>query len=210
MNEFLDKRDFMAELEEFEKHLLRSGITTQGEDGALAELPPLVARREDACQSVVEPQGPRPVEARRNDGDPAKSETFQKLGSVQRVDFAAIEAELKHARRDAARAEPLVTATSNAIPSLADELKSQRHGAETVVSDPVGVADQRAALATFALCRGGDRCGRACRPRAGQCFLERRFQSARRLVDRRRGWIGQTAVTGRDQRRRPCPAGVHA
>ena len=99
MNEFLNKRNFMAELEEFEKHLLRSGIMTQGEDGALADLPPLVARREDACQSVVEPQGPRPIEARRNDGDPAKSETLQKLGSVQRADFAAIEAELKHARR---------------------------------------------------------------------------------------------------------------
>jgi hypothetical protein len=147
MNAFLDKRDFMAELEEFEKHLLRSGITTQSKeskDGALADVPPLVARREDACQSVVEPQGPRPVEARQNDGDPAKSETLQKLGSVHRADFAAIEAELKHARRDAARAEPLVTATSNAIPSLADELKSQRHGAETVVSDPVGVANERA------------------------------------------------------------------
>ena len=143
MNEFLNKRNFMAELEEFEKHLLRSGITTQGEDGALAELPPLVARREDACQSVVEPQGPRPIEARRDDGDPAKSETLQKLGSVQRADFAAIEAELKHARRDAARAEPLVTATSNAIPRVADELKSERHGAETAVSDPVGVAKKR-------------------------------------------------------------------
>ena len=144
MNEFLSKRNFMAELEEFEKHLLRSGIMTQGEDGALADLPPLVARREDACQSVVEPQGPRPIEARRDDGDPAKSETLQKLGSIQRADFAAIEAEVKHARRDAARAEPLVTATSNAIPSLADELKPQRHGAETVVSDPVGVANERA------------------------------------------------------------------
>ena len=144
MNEFLNKRNFMAELEEFEKHLLRSGITTQSKDGALADFPPLVARREDACQSVVEPQGPRPMEARQNDGDPAKSETLQELGSVQRADFAAIEAELKHARRDAARAEPLVTATSNAIPSLADELKSQRHGAETVVSDPVGVANERA------------------------------------------------------------------
>ena len=145
MNAFLDKRNFMAELEEFEKHLLRSGITTQSKDGALADFPPLVARREDACQSVVEPQGPRPVEARRNDGDPAKSETFQKLESVQRADFAAIEAELKHERRHAAGAEPLGTAASNAIASLADELKSQRHGAETVVSGPVGVADKRAA-----------------------------------------------------------------
>jgi hypothetical protein len=142
MNAFLDKRDFMAELEEFEKHLLRSGITTQSKDGALADLPPLVARREDACESVIEQQGPRP--ARQNDGDPAKSETLQKLGSVERADFAAIEAEMKHARRDAARAESLGTATSNALPSLADELKSQRHGAETVVSDPVGAANERA------------------------------------------------------------------
>ena len=145
MNAFLDKRDFMAELEEFEKHLLRSGITTQSKDGALADFPPLVARREDACQSVVEPQGPRPVEARQNDGEPAKSETFQKLESVQRTDFAAIEAELKHERRHAAGTEPLGTAASNALASLADELKSQRHGAETVVSGPVGVADKRAA-----------------------------------------------------------------
>ena len=141
MNAFLDKRDFMAELEEFEKHLLRSGIKTQSKDGALADFPPLVARREDARQSVVDPQSPRPGEARRDDGDPAKSETE----SVQRTDFAAIEAELKHARGHAARAEPLGTATSNAVPSLADELKSQRHGAEIVVSDPVGVADERAA-----------------------------------------------------------------
>ncbi|MGC1862356.1 MAG: hypothetical protein WA733_14875 [Methylocystis sp.] len=141
MNAFLDKRDFMAELEEFEKHLLRSGIKTQSKDGALADFPPLVARREDARQSVVDPQSPRPGEARRDDGDPAKSETE----SVQRTDFAAIEAELRHARGHAARTEPLGTATSNAVPSLADELKSQRHGAEIVVSDPVGVADERAA-----------------------------------------------------------------
>jgi hypothetical protein len=145
MNAFFDKRDFMADLEELEKHLLRSGITTQGKDGALADVPPLVARREDARQSAVEPQGPRPVEARQNDGDPAKSETFQEVGSVQRADFAAIEAELKHARRHAARAEPLETATSNALPSLTDELKSQRHGTETLTSDPAGVADERAA-----------------------------------------------------------------
>jgi hypothetical protein len=80
------------------------------------------------------------MEAPQNDGDPAKSETFQEVGSV----FAAIEAELKHARRHAARAEPLETATSNALPSLTDELKSQRHGTETLTSDPVGVADERA------------------------------------------------------------------
>ncbi len=144
MNAFLDKRDFMAELEEFEKHLLRSGVTTQSKDGALSNIPPLVARREDACQSVVEPQGPRPVEARRNDGDPAKSESLHKLEPVQRADFAAPEAELKRARRHAAWAEPLGGVTSNALPSLTDELKSQRHRAETVVSDPVGVADERA------------------------------------------------------------------
>jgi hypothetical protein len=143
MNAFLDKRDFMAELDEFEKHLLRSGITPESKDGALADLPPLVARREDARQSVVEAQGPRLVEARRNDGDPGKSET-EKLGSVRRADFAAIEAKLKHARQEAAKAEPLGTATSNVIPSLADELKSRRHGAETAVSDPVGVAEERA------------------------------------------------------------------
>ena len=145
MNAFLDKRNFMAELEEFEKHLRRSGITTQSKDGALADFPPLVARREDACQSVVDPQSPRPGEARRNDGDPAKSETLLELGSVQRADFTAIEAELKHAWRDTVTAESLVTATSNAVPSIADELKSQRHGSEIVVSDPVGVADERAA-----------------------------------------------------------------
>ena len=133
----------MAELDEFEKHLLRSGITPESKDGALADLPPLVARREDARQSVVEAQGPRLVEARRNDGDPGKSET-EKLGSVRRADFAAIEAKLKHARQEAAKAEPLGTATLNVIPSLADELKSRRHGAETAVSDPVGVTEERA------------------------------------------------------------------
>ena len=140
MNASLDKRDFMAELKEFEKHLLRSGDTAQSTAGALANLPPLVARREDACKSVVEPQGPRPVEAPRNDGDPAKNESPHKLEPVQRADLAAIEAELKQARRHTARAEPLKPKTSNALPSLTDELKSKRHGAETVVADPVHVA----------------------------------------------------------------------
>jgi hypothetical protein len=145
MNAFFDKRDFMAELEEFEKHLLRSGIMTQSKDGALADLPPLVARREDACQAVVEPQGPHPIEARRNDVDPAKSETIPKLGSIQRADFATIAAELKNARRHAARAERLGTATSNPLPSLTDELNYQPHRSETVVSEPVGAANKRAA-----------------------------------------------------------------
>ncbi len=144
MNASLDKRDFMAELKEFEKHLLRSGDTAQSTAGALANLPPLVARREDACKSVVEPQGPRPVEAPRNDGDPAKNESPHKLEPVQRADLAAIEAELKQARRHTARAEPLKPKTSNALPSLTDELKSKRHGAETVVADPVHVAGRAA------------------------------------------------------------------
>ena len=140
MNASPDKRDFMAELKEFEKHLLRSGDTTQSTAGALANSPPLVARREDACKSVVEPQGPRPVEAPRNDGDPAKNESPHKLEPAQRADFAAIEAELKQARRHTARTEPLGAKTSNALPSLTDELKSKRHGGETVVADPVHVA----------------------------------------------------------------------
>jgi hypothetical protein len=144
MKPFRDKRDFMAELEEFEKHLLRSGVTTQSEDGALADLPPLVARREDAGHSVVEAQGPRPLDAPRNVGDQGKSET-EKPGPARRPDFAAIETALKHARRDVAKAEPLGTATSNVIPSLADELKSRRRGAETAVSDSVGVAKERSA-----------------------------------------------------------------
>ena len=144
MKPFRDKRDFMAELEEFEKHLLRSGVTTQSEDGALADLPPLVARREDAGQSVVEAQGPRPLDAPRNAGDQGKSET-EKPGPARRPNFAAIETALKHARRDVAKAEPLGTATSNVIPSLADELKSRRRGAETAVSDSVGVAKERSA-----------------------------------------------------------------
>ena len=142
MNASLDKRDFMAELKEFEKHLLRSGDTTQSTAGALANFPPLVARREDACKSVVEPQGPHPVEAPRNDGDPAKNESLHKLEPGQRADFAAIEAELKQARRHTARTEPLGAKTSNALPSLTDELKSKRHGGETVVADPVHVAER--------------------------------------------------------------------
>ncbi len=142
MNASPDKRDFMAELKEFEKHLLRSGDTTQSTAGALANSPPLVARREDACKSVVEPQGPRPVEAPRNDGDPAKNESPHKLEPAQRADFAAIEAELKQARRHTARTEPLGAKTSNALPSLTDELKSKRHGGETVVADPVHVAER--------------------------------------------------------------------
>ena len=143
MKAFLDKRDFMAELEGFEKHLLRSGITTS-KDGVLADLPPLVARREDACQSVVEPQGPRPVEARRNDEDSGKSEP-KKLESVRRSDFAAIEAEFRHPRQDAARAEPLGIATSNVTPNFAGELKSRRHVDEIVVSNPVGIVNERPA-----------------------------------------------------------------
>lgn len=144
MKAFLDKRDFMAELEEFEKHLLRSGVTTQAKDknGALADPPPLVAQREDA-RPAGEAQGPRLVDARRNGGDPEKSET-EKPAPVRRPDFAAIEAGLKHARQTAARAEPLKTTTSNAIPSLAAELKSRRRGAEIALSDPVGVGKKRA------------------------------------------------------------------
>ena len=144
MNAFLDKRNFLAELEAFEKHLRRSGVTAQGEDGAPADLPPLVARREEACQSVVESQGPRQVEERLNDGDAAKIETIQPPGSVPRADFAAIEAEFKQARRLAAKAEPLGTATSIAIPSLADASKSRRRGAEAAASGPVGLAGRRA------------------------------------------------------------------
>ena len=143
MNTPFNKRDSMAALEELEKHLLPSGVTTQSKDGALANFPPLVARREDACQAVVEPQGPSQVEARQNDGDPAKPESLHKLEPVQQAVFSAIEAELKHARRHAAGAESLGVATSNALPNPTDELKSQRHRAETVVSDPVGVANER-------------------------------------------------------------------
>jgi hypothetical protein len=143
MNAPLDKRDLMAGLEEFEKHLFRSGVTMQSKDGALSNFPPLVARREDACQSVIEPQGPRLVEALQKDGNPAKRESLHELASVQRADFAAIEAELKHARRHATGAESLGAATSNALPNSTDLLKSQRHRAETVVSDPVSVADGR-------------------------------------------------------------------
>ena len=126
MNTPFDKRDLMAALEELEKHLLRSGVTTQSKDGALANFPPLVARREDACQAVVEPQGPSPGGSATEDGDPAKPEILHKLEPVQQAIFSAIEAELKHALRHAARAESSGVATSNAHPNPTDELKSQR------------------------------------------------------------------------------------
>jgi hypothetical protein len=143
MNAPLDKRDLMAGLEQFEKHLRRSGVTIQGKDGALANFPPLVARREEPRQSVVEPQGPRSVEARQNDGNPAKRENLQKPRSVLRTDFAAIEAESKDARRHTARAESLGAATSNALPNPTVGLKPQHQKVETVASDPVGVANER-------------------------------------------------------------------
>ena len=143
MNASLDKRDLMAGLEQFEKHLRRSGVTIESKDGALANFPPLAARRKDACQSVVEPQRPRSLEARQNDGDPAKRENLQKLESVLRADFAAIEAELNDARRHTGRAESLGAAASNALPNPTAGLNPRRHKVGTVTSDPVGVADER-------------------------------------------------------------------
>lgn len=136
----LDKKVLMAGLEEFENHLRRSGIAIESKDGALANFPPLV-RKEDARQSAVEPRGQRPIEPRRNDGDSAKREILHKLESGQRTAFAAIEAGLNDARRNAARTDSLGAAASNTFPNPTDGLKPERDKVGTVVSDPVAVGD---------------------------------------------------------------------
>ena len=143
MNAPLENRDLMAGLEEFEKHLLHSGVTTQSEDDPVAKLVPLLAQQEGSRDPVVEPRGPRPLRAGRRVEDSGTPDILDKLEVLLRADSAAIETEPKDARPRTTKAAAS-KAASNAHANSTDELKAPRHKAKAVVSDPVGVADERA------------------------------------------------------------------
>ena len=139
MNAPLENRDLMAGLEEFEKHLLHSGVTTQSEDDPIAKFVPLLAQQEGSRDSVVEPRGPHPLRAGRRGEDSSNPDILDKLEVLMQADRVAIETEAKDARPRTTTA-----AASNAHANSTDELKAPRHKAKAVVSDPVGVADERA------------------------------------------------------------------
>ena len=142
MNAPLENRDLMAGLEEFEKHLLHSGVTTQSEGDPIAELVPFLAQQEGSRDSVVEPRGPRPLRAGRRGEDSGTPDILDKLEVLLRADCAAIQTEPKDARPRTTKAASS-KAASNAHANSTDELKAPRHKAKAVVSDPVGGADER-------------------------------------------------------------------
>ena len=88
MNAPLKNRDLMAGLEEFEKHLLHSGVTTQSEDEPIAKPVPLLA------QQAGSPLRAGPKRA----GNSWTPDILDKLEALVRADCAAIETEAKDAR----------------------------------------------------------------------------------------------------------------
>ena len=146
MNAPLENRDLVAGVEEFGKHSLHEGVTTQSKDDPIAQLARLLAQREGSCESVVEPQGPLPLKAGRKGEGSWDRDSLDKFEALLRSDCAAIETEVKDARPRTTKAASWKAATSNALPNSTDELKAPRHKAKAVVSDPVGVANGGAAL----------------------------------------------------------------
>jgi len=146
MNAPLENRDLKAGLEEFEKYLLRSGVTTQSEDDPIAKPARLLAQQEGSRDSVVEPRGAHPLRAGRKGEDSWDPDILilDKLEALMRTDCAAIETEVKDARPRTTKAASS-KAASNAHANSTDELKTPRHKAKAVVSDPVGVANGGAA-----------------------------------------------------------------
>jgi hypothetical protein len=135
MNAPLENRGLMAGLEEFEKYLLRSGVTTQSEYDPIAKPVRLLAQQEDSRDSLVEPRGPHPLRARGRGEDSWNPDILDELEVLLRADCTAIETEAKDARPRTTNA-----AASNAHANSTDELKAPRHKAKAVVSDPLGVA----------------------------------------------------------------------
>ncbi|MGC1864010.1 MAG: hypothetical protein WA733_23550, partial [Methylocystis sp.] len=157
MNAPLENRDLVAGAEEFGKHSLHEGVTTQSKDDPIAQLARLLAQREGSCESVVEQQGPLPLKAGRKSEGSWDRDSLDKLEALLLSDCAAIETEVKDARPRTTKAASLKAATSNAVPNSTDELKAPRHTAKAVVSDLVGVANGGAALQRSLYVRVGRR-----------------------------------------------------
>jgi hypothetical protein len=149
MNAPLENRDSVAGVEEFGKHSLHEGVTTQSKDDPndpIAKFARLLAQREGSCDPVVEPRGPLPLRAGRKGEEAWDRDSLDKFEALLRSDCAAIETEVKDARPRTTKAASSKAATSNALPNSTDELKAPRHKAKALVSDPIGVANGRAAL----------------------------------------------------------------
>ena len=149
MNAPLENRDSVAGVEEFGKHSLHEGVTTQSKDDPndpIAKFARLLAQREGSCDPVVEPQGPLSLKAGRKGEGSWDRDSPDKFEALLRSDCAAIETEVKDARPRTTKAASSKAATSNALPNSTDELKAPRHKAKAVVSDPLGVANGGAAL----------------------------------------------------------------
>ena len=157
MNAPLENRDLVAGVEEFGKHSLHEGVTTQSKDDPIAQLARLLAQREGSCDPVVEPRGPLPLEAGRKGEGSWDRDSLDKFEALLRSDCAAIETEVKDARPRTTKAASWKAAASNALPNSTDELKTPRHKAKAVVSDPVGVANGGAALQRSLYVRVGRR-----------------------------------------------------
>ena len=157
MNAPLENRDLVAGVEEFGKHSLHEGVTTQSKDDPIAQLARLLAQREGSCESVVEPQRPLSLKAGRKGEGSWDRDSLDEFEALLRSDCAAIETEVKDARPRTTKAASWKAATSNALPNSTDELKTPRHKAKAVVSDPVGVANGGAALRRSLYVRVGRR-----------------------------------------------------
>jgi F0F1-type ATP synthase membrane subunit c/vacuolar-type H+-ATPase subunit K len=147
----------VAGVEEFGKHSLHEGVTTQSKDDPIAQLARLLAQREGSRDPVVEPRGPLPLEAGRKGDGSWDRDSVDKFEAHLRSDCAAIETEVKDARPRTTKAASWKAATSNALPNSTDELKAPRHKAKAVGSDPVGVANGGAALQRSLYVRVGRR-----------------------------------------------------
>ena len=157
MNAPLENRDLVAGVEEFGKHSLHEGVTTQSKDDPIAQLARLLAQREGSCDPVVEPRGPLPLKAGRKGEGSWDRDSLDKFEALLRSDCAAIETEVKDAGPRTTKAASWKAATSNALPNSTDELKTPGHKAKAVVSDPVGVANGGAALQRSLYVRVGRR-----------------------------------------------------
>jgi hypothetical protein len=157
MNAPLENRHLVAGVEEFGKHSLHEGVTTQSKDDPIAQLARLLAQREGSCESVVEPQGPLSLKAGRKGEGSWDRDSLDKFEALLRSDCAAIETEVKDAGPRTTKAASWKAATSNALPNSTDELKTPGHKAKAVVSDPVGVANGGAALQRSLYVRVGRR-----------------------------------------------------
>jgi hypothetical protein len=141
----LEKQGLMAALEEFQKHSLHEGVSTQSKDDPIVKFARLVARQEGSRDSAVEPRGLHPLKAGRKGEGSWDHDSVDTFEALPRTGCAAIETEVKDARARTTKAASSKTATSNALPNSSDELKAPRHKAKAVVSNPISVANGVAA-----------------------------------------------------------------